>query len=687
MTNQNNGSPAHTNRLIGENSPYLLSHAHNPVDWYPWGEEAIARARELDRPIFLSVGYAACHWCHVMEHESFENEAIAEILNREFVCIKVDREQRPDLDHIYMNFTQALTGAGGWPMSVFLAPNLKPFFAGTYFPPENTQGRPGFKYIIEEIAKAYRETKEQIIESSEGIFNEILNHLNRRGDTTRINDAMMTQGVESLLKNFDHGYGGFGSAPKFPHATELALFLRHARKSGDISYLLAAEKALYGMARGGIYDHVGGGFARYSTDARWLVPHFEKMLYDNALLVTTYSDAWLITQSELYLKTIRGTLDFILREMTDESGGFYSALDADSEGVEGKFYVWTRDEIVNALGSDAELFCSYFNVTEAGNFEGNNILNIDIASDRVREKQNAAEFDATMSKCLSRLLKFRSGRVRPLTDDKVLTSWNGLTLTAMCRGYRITRDQRYLDAARANAEFVKRYMYRDGALGHTWRKGNLSGGEFLEDYAFYIRGLLDLFETDGSEENGLWLQFARDLTDRALEVFMDRDNSFYLRPDHQTDLIIRPREETDNAIPAASSSMLHNLVRLYRLTNNKPYVEKAELGLKSISGQLARFPGSMASALLALDYFLGEKTEVVITGDGAEREEMIRLVHQKYMPHGVIAISHNADQTVSPLFEGRQAQKGQAQAFVCRNSVCGLPAHTVSELSEQLHGL
>jgi uncharacterized protein YyaL (SSP411 family) len=439
------------------------------------------------------------------------------------------------------------------------------------------------------------------------------------------------------------------------------------------------------MARGGIYDHIAGGFARYSTDAHWLVPHFEKMLYDNALLVTTYSDAWLITQSELYLKTIKGTLDFILREMTDASGGFYSALDADSEGVEGKFYVWTRDEVVKVLGSDSELFCSYYNVTEAGNFEGKNILNIDIASDRVRDSRSGEDFDVNMNKCLAKLLDVRSARVRPQTDDKVLTSWNGLTLTAMCRGYRITRDQKYLNAARANAEFVKRYMYRDGALGHTWRKGNLSGGEFLEDYSFYIRGLLDLFETDSSEENGLWLQFARELTDRALDIFMDRDNSFYLRPDNQSDLIIRPREETDNAIPAASSSMLHNLIRLYRLTNNKPYIEKAELGLKSISGQLARFPGSMASALLALDFFLGEKTEIVITGDGKEREEMIRLVHQKYLPHGVIAISQSADQTVSPLFEDRQTPKGQAQAFVCRNSVCGLPAYTVAELKERLH--
>lgn len=687
MNNPNSISTyKYTNHLAGESSLYLLEHAHNPVDWYPWGPEAITKAKKLDLPIFLSIGYASCHWCHVMEHESFENEAIAKILNERFVCIKVDREQRPDLDQIYMTFTQAMTGSGGWPMSVFLAPNLKPFFAGTYFPPDDRMGRPGFAHIITEISKAYEENKQQIVDSSEGIYQEIVTHLNVRGDSTRLSDSLIAQGVNDLMKNFDHGYGGFGSAPKFPHPTELALFLRYARKSGDISFLLAAEKALQGMARGGIYDQVGGGFARYSTDAHWLVPHFEKMLYDNALLITTYCDAYQISRNPLYLNTICGTLDFILREMTDTSGGFYSALDADSEGEEGKFYLWSKAEVEQALGADAVLFAPYYNVTAEGNFEGRNILNLDTNSDRAKDRYRGDDFDQIMSRSLTKLLQIRGGRVRPATDDKVLTSWNGLALSAFSRGYQVSGDSRYLAAARKNAEFVERELCRDGKLTHSFRNGAHSKGEFLEDYAFYVRGLLDLFESDSSADNGRWLRFATSLADTALTEFLDADGIFYLRPAEQEDLIMRPKEETDGAIPASGSVMINNLLRLNRLTDKKEYLDRAELALKAISGQMAKYPSALASALLALDYQLSDKVEIVIVGDGTERDKMLAELHRQYAPNRIVALSAKGDKSVSPLFEGRGADDGQVHAYVCRNSVCSLPAVSVDELKQRLHG-
>lgn len=671
-----------SNYLINESSPYLLSHAHNPVNWYPWGDEALSRAKADDKPIFLSIGYAACHWCHVMERESFENETIAAILNEKFICIKVDREQRPDIDHIYMTFTQAMTGHGGWPMSVFLTPGLKPYFAGTYFPPDNQDGRPGFAYLVTELAKAYVENKSQVVESADAIYDEIYRHVNMTGDTTRINDGMLTIAVNYLMKHFDHANGGIGVAPKFPHSMELSLFLRYGRRSGDLTYLLAAEKALQGMARGGIYDQIGGGFARYSTDAKWLVPHFEKMLYDNALLVPTYVEAYQITGNQLYLDTVRGTLDFILREMTDSSGGFYSALDADSEGVEGKFYVWTADELRDVLGEDAEQAMRYYNATEQGNFEENNILHVTAQSDRVRDSIGAPEMDAIIARAKEKLMAVRSKRVRPLTDDKILTSWNGLALSALCKGYQITDDHRYLAAAIKNAEFVRSELFKDGRLTHAYRQGVHSTGEFLEDCAFYLRGLIDLYESDNSGSNDRWLQFAIALADNAKQ-FIDTDGTFYLRPDNQSDLIFRPKEETDGAIPSPGSVILQNLFKLHRITEKREYLELAERGLRAISGQLARYPSGMTSALFAVDYYLSDKVEIVIVGDGEIRDGMLGEIYKRFLPNRIIAFAKDGAAS-GPLFEGRQNGDGQTRGYVCRNSVCTLPALSVDDFRRRL---
>jgi uncharacterized protein YyaL (SSP411 family) len=676
----------HTNRLIDENSPYLLSHAHNPVDWYPWGDEALEKARAEDKPIFLSIGYAACHWCHVMERESFENDEIAGILNEYFVSIKVDREQRPDVDHIYMQFTQALTGHGGWPMSVFLTPDRRPFFAGTYFPPDDQYGRPGFKRIVSEIGQAYRESKDQITESADDIYSKVAEALDRAESPVNLRTGLINEGVDNLMKQVDMVHGGFGTQPKFPHAMEISLLLRHYRKAGDLTYLQAAEKSLQGMAHGGIYDQIGGGFARYSVDARWLVPHFEKMLYDNGLLAEVYAQAYQVTGNSRYLEIVGETLDWLLREMTDESGGFYSALDADSEGEEGKFYVWEKREIENVLKDQADRFIQYYNVTEEGNFEGRNILHVSDESRRMREQADEAELDAYLSECRRELLEARSARIRPATDDKILVSWNGLALSALARGYQVTREKRYLEAAEKNASFVRDVLNRDGHLMHAFRKGNSSHGDFLEDYAFYIRGLIDLSESDPSENGSRWLEFAERLADQALTRFLGEDGQFYLRPEGQSDLIMRPRDAYDGALPAPGSVMIHNLFKLNRLTGKQEYLTAGERALKAVSGNIQRMPSAMTTALLALDFYVNDKIEVVVIGSREARREMLDAVYRRYIPNRVIAISDTGDEKL-PLFQDRSLDGSPARAFVCKNATCGLPAEDISTLNEQLREL
>ncbi len=677
--------PEHTNHLIHETSPYLLQHAHNPVTWYTWGREAIGKAVQEDKPIFLSIGYASCHWCHVMERESFENESIAAILNKYYVNIKVDREQRPDLDQIYMSFTTALTGQGGWPMSVFLTPGLKPFFAGTYFPPEDRYGRPGFMKVITEIAAAFEQERESIITSSEEIYQQVASRLQLTPSATLLGPDAIKRSAEALMRSFDQSYGGFGTAPKFPHAPELSLFLRYYKTSGDLAYVQAAEKALTAMARGGIYDQLAGGFARYSTDERWLVPHFEKMLYDNALLVKTYAEAFQQTGNKLYLDIVRGTLDFVLNEMTDTSGGFFCALDADSEGVEGKYYVWSKQEIEETLGPQAAPFAEYYNITAGGNFEGKNILHLSGASDRIRKNYDG-DFDTFLLMAQQKLLAVRATRVRPLTDDKILTSWNGLMLSAMAVGYQVSGDRKYFEAAVKNADFITRELYHGGVLRHAYRDGRHSEGEFLEDYAFYIAGLLDLYESDVSTDNSKWLQLARDLAERCRLLFLDDSGKYFLRPDNQDDLILRPSEETDSAIPAPGSYMISNLLRLNRLTDERPYLTQAESALRQLSGLLERYPGGMSSATFALQQFLADKVEIVLTGKSDERDAMLREIYTVFLPYRTVAVSETGGEQV-PLFKGRKADDGVTRAYVCVNSVCRQPVSTAAELRQVLRGL
>jgi uncharacterized protein len=675
-----------TNHLAGENSPYLLSHAHNPVDWYPWGEEALAKARNENKPIFLSIGYSACHWCHVMERESFEDSTVAQLLNDNFVSIKVDREQRPDLDHLYMSFTTAMTGSGGWPMSVFLTPDLKPFFAGTYFPREDMYGRPGFIRVVTELGMAWRDERISLVTSANDIFAQINSRYNRPEEISILRKEMIDSSARALMRNFDDVYGGFGAAPKFPHAIELSLFLLYSKRTGDLSFREASEKALKAMARGGIYDQIGGGFARYSTDRQWLVPHFEKMLYDNALLVPTYADAFLITGDPLYRRIVVESLDFILNEMTDSFGGFYSALDADSEGKEGEFYVWTKTEIESVLGTDADFFCQYYNVADSGNFEGKSILFVSKVSDRMRVDPANGDTDSRLAACHKKLLAVRNTRVHPSTDDKTLTSWNGLALTAFCRGYQISGEQRFLNAALANARFVLGELDKGGKLTHAYRKGIHSDGEFLEDYAFYIRSLLDLYETDMSAENHKWIEAAANLTERAIKLFMDDSGAIYLRPAQQSDLIMRPKEETDGAIPSAGSYLIQSLLRLGRMLDRPDFTLAAEKALRAIAGRIEAYPGGMASAILALDYYFSDKIEIVVIGDGDEAGNMVHSAWRTYIPNRILAYSQGNGGGL-PLFLGRSVSVGKAVGFVCRNATCRLPVSSASELVKQLREL
>ena len=674
----------HRNRLQYESSPYLLAHADNPVDWYPWGEEALQKAREENKPIFLSIGYASCHWCHVMERESFENEDIAALMNKYFINIKVDREQRPDLDQIYMSFTTALTGRGGWPMSVFLTPDLKPFFAGTYFPPDDRPGMPGFRRVLTEIGLAWESERDKILESADYIHTELSKRLAPTSGRALLTADMIKRGAQSLLQQFDQRFGGFGNRPKFPHPLELSLFLRYYTRSGELGYLQAAEKALTAMAHGGVYDQLGGGFHRYSVDERWLVPHFEKMLYDNSLLTCLYADAYRITGRDEYRTIVRRTLDFMLREMTDEAGGFYSALDADSEGEEGKYYLWDKAEIDAVLGADAEWFSRYYGVTDGGNFEGRNILHVTAEADRIRQELGD-DFTKRFELARRKLMTAREKRVRPLTDDKVVTSWNGLAVSAFCYGYQVTGDERYLQAARRNAAFVQETLYQDGRLIHSWRDGRHSEGRFLEDYAYYLRGLLDLYATDLGE-NDRWLTFARSLADSAVALFMDDDGTLYLREADLPDLIMRPRDEVDGALPAPGSVLIQSLLRLSRLTDDNRYMELAQQALRAVSPMMERNPNAMSTALAALDYLLGDKIEIVIVGDSPVRTEMVTEVYRRYLPHALLAVSADGHEDL-PLFEGRTAKDGQTVAYVCRNSVCRLPVSTLEEFREQLDAL
>lgn len=683
------------NRLAQETSPYLVQHKDNPVDWYPWGPEALKRAKREEKPIFLSIGYSACHWCHVMEHESFEDEEIAQALNEKFVCVKVDREERPDLDQLYMNAVQMMTGRGGWPMSVFLTPDLKPFYAGTYWPPRASRGMPGFDQVIEAVGKAW-DTNRQEAEKLANRLTEDLGKVDGASAGGELSAELVQGAVRQLRQTFDSTNGGFGGAPKFPAPMALQLLLRHCHRRHDESSLNMVRVTLDQMAAGGIYDHLGGGFARYSVDARWLVPHFEKMLYDNAQLTVTYLEAYQATGDEDYARVVRETLDYVLRDMTDPSGGFYSTEDADSEGVEGKFYVWSPDALREVLGNEAaETFARVYDVSEAGNFEhGQSILNLPktIGQQAQLLGRDEEELRTELAASRTKLIAARGKRVHPHKDDKVIVAWNGLMIDAMSRAGAVLSESRYTDAAAKAADFLLAELRReDGRLLHTWRGGVAKLDAYLDDYTYLANGLISLYE---STFVGRYLDEAAALLETVLDKFADSTaGGFYYTADDHEQLIIRNKDFTDNAVPSGNAMAATALVRLGKFTGSARYVEAAEAVMQQTADLMHRAPTAVGQTLLALDLELGPTYEMVLAGDLADELSRAALadLRRRFLPNKVLAFvgtEENArPQAVKELFEGKTMLGGAPTLYICEGFTCQAPAQGQEEIKHALDEL
>ncbi|MSR56238.1 MAG: thioredoxin domain-containing protein [Planctomycetaceae bacterium] len=682
------------NGLLHETSPYLQQHAYNPVDWSPWGSEALQRAKDLDRPIFLSIGYSACHWCHVMEHESFENEAIAALMNELFVNIKVDREERPDLDQIYMNAVQLMTRRGGWPMSVFLTPELKPFFGGTYWPPEARMGMPGFREILVKVAEAYRTRRADVERGADELTDAVRKMGTQIGESVVLNNVLLRRAMQRLLSITDRRHGGFGGAPKFPHAMDLRLLLRCWKRFGDLDALDAARLTLDKMAAGGIYDQLGGGFHRYSTDERWLAPHFEKMLYDNALLVPAYLEAYQATGDANYARVARETLDYVLREMTQPQGGFFSTQDADSEGVEGKFFVWSEAEIEQVLGTDdAKVFNYCYDVTERGNWEEHNILNRPKTDAQAAKVLGLSEADLAviLSRCREKLLAVRSRRIAPGRDDKVIVAWNGMMLSALAQSAQILDDDRYSAAARAAADFLLATLRNpDGSLLHSFKDGQARFNGYLDDYTCLIDGLVDLYQ---AAFDAKYLDAAIDLAEKLLTLFYDeQQEGFFYTPSHHEALIARNKDNHDGSTPSGNSMAATALLRLGRLCGRSDFEQKAVSTLEFLSGVLAESPTAAGQALLALDFLLGPTREIAIVDGGspAETTDVLRSLHRRFMPNKVVARkpAQTNDAALStalqPLLKGKTSRGGATTIFICEHGTCSLPIVGVTGLEQAL---
>jgi uncharacterized protein YyaL (SSP411 family) len=691
MSAQETGSK-HTNRLIHETSPYLLQHAHNPVDWYPWGEEAFARARAEDKPILLSIGYSACHWCHVMAHESFEDEEIAALMNRHFVCVKVDREERPDVDSLYMNAVQAMTGHGGWPLTVFLTPDGAPFYGGTYFPPTDRLGMPGFPRVLLAVAEAYHSRRADVLKSAEQLRDLLRADPLRRAGREALAPALLEQAFHALAQSFDPEHGGFGAAPKFPQPMNLEFLLRMWRRTGWEQALRMAERTLQKMARGGIYDQLGGGFHRYSTDRLWLVPHFEKMLYDNALLARLYLHAYQATGNPFYRRICEETLDYVRREMTAPEGGFYSAQDADSEGEEGKFFLWTTEEITALLGEeDGRLLCAYYGVSPQGNFEGRNILHVPQEEDVVAHRMGVApeRLRPALARGRRALFEAREARVHPARDDKVITAWNGLMLAAFAEAALALGREDYRQTAERAAHFLLTTLRRpeDGRLLRVYRGGQAKLLGYLEDYAALADALILLHEATADLR---WLQEARALAEAALALFWDEaEGGFHdTGKDHEA-LIARPRDLFDNAMPAGNSLAVDVLLRLAILFGEEAYRRRAVLVMERLSAPMANYPGGFGHLLGALDFYLSRPKEIVIIGPASDpaTSALRAEVARRYLPNRVLIAADPAAWDgfeKNPLLAGKTLIGGRPAAYVCQNYACQLPVTEPEALAKQL---
>ena len=671
-----------SNQLAQETSPYLLQHKDNPVDWYPWGEKAIAKARQEDKPIFLSIGYSACHWCHVMEHESFESEALAGVLNAHFVSIKVDREERPDLDQIYMNAVQMLTGHGGWPMSLFLTPDLKPFYGGTYWPPQASRGMPGFDQILAAVQQAWQERREKAIEGAEHLTEELrkVGLSDTESLVEQLSGDLIDNAAAQMRRAHDPAHGGFGTAPKFPQSMALQLLLRHWNQSGQKSSLEVVRVTLNRMASGGIYDHLGGGFARYSVDARWLVPHFEKMLYDNALLGGAYLNAYLATGDKQYERVVREILNYVLRDMTDPAGGFYSTEDADSEGSEGLSYTWTPDEITAVLGPEkASTLNRVYGVSEEGNFEGRNILHLARTIEQSARVLNRDEQELReeLSESRAQLLAARAERVRPGRDDKVLVAWNGLMIDTLARAGAALAEETYITAAEAAARFLSSNLRRDdGRLLHTWRNGFAKLDAYLDDYACLADGLISLYEATFDEH---WIAEAVTLADVLLSKFADPEGGgfFFTAVDHET-LIARTKDFTDASTPSGNGVAAAALLRLGKLLGRSDYLDAAAATLKSGANIMKKAPLATGQLLLALDSHLRPALQLVLAGnlESDSTQQVVHEIHSHYLPNCLLVACDpdgNSPQLLRDLITGKKAVGGQPTLYVCENFTCQEP--------------
>jgi uncharacterized protein YyaL (SSP411 family) len=662
-----------TNRLAHETSPYLLQHAHNPVDWYPWGEEGFAKAREDDRPIFLSIGYSACHWCHVMERESFESQEIAQILNEDYVSIKVDREERPDVDSIYMQAVQMMTGHGGWPMSVFLTPDGKPFFAGTYFPPDDRHGMPSFRRVLEHVVNVYRSRRQEVEAASKEVQQALSSQLRVRGQSGSISRASLDTAAVRLASNYDPVHGGFGSAPKFPPSMTLDFLMQVAHRNNDSKLREIVTTTLTKMARGGIYDQIGGGFHRYSVDARWLVPHFEKMLYDNALLARVYTRAWQWAKDPLFAQIANETLGFVMRELTSPDGAFYSTLDADSEGEEGKFYVWTRGEVMELLGNEeGRVFCALYDITDRGNWEGHNILNVprepeSVAADLGITLDQLADI-AARGKC--KLYGVRAKRVWPGRDEKMLAGWNGWMLAAFAEAALAFDKEAYREVVRKNADFLLTRLSGDGRLTRHARIPGL-----LEDYSGVAWGLTLAYE---ATEERRYLDAAQDLLQQILLRFGDDENGgFYDTPIDHEKLITRPKDLFDNATPAGTSVTCDALLRHALLFGVEEYAQVATQALESIWPLVEKYPSGFGFALSVGEWRAGQPREIAITGDAAT---LRRVIGETFVPHRVLVSGAGSDDL--PLMQDRPQDK--TLAYVCFGYACEEPTADPARLRELL---
>ena len=673
------------NSLIHETSPYLLQHAKNPVQWYTWNESALKKATEEHKPIFLSIGYSSCHWCHVMAHESFENIEIAKIMNENFINIKVDREERPDIDDIYQKVCQIATGQGGWPLSVFLTPDQKPFYVGTYFPILDSYGRPGFGSLLRQLAQSWKEKPQDIIKTAENFLTN-LQKTESVNTLERLDKSILDEAAINLMQLGDPMHGGFGSAPKFPNSANLSFMLRYSKLSGISKFQEFALKTLRKMAQGGIFDQLRGGFHRYSTDSRWLVPHFEKMLYDNALIPVVYTEAYQITKDPFYLEVVTKTLNYVLDEMTSTEGGFYSAQDADSEGEEGKYYIWNKSEIQEILGNDADVFCLFYDVTDGGNFEGKTILcnNISLSSVAFKFGKTEDQVKNILDSGIKKLLDVRSKRISPGLDDKILTSWNALMISALAKGFRVSNEQSFLSAAEKCISFIENHLVKNGKLLRTYKNGTSKIQAYLEDYSYFISALLDIFEINPKIK---YLETAQTFGNYLIDHFWDpTQKNFFMTDNTHEKLIIRPKSNYDLSMPSGNSVAAYSFLRLYHLTQEKKFLEISLDVIESQAAMAAENPFGFGYLLNTIYMYLQKPLEITVLNP--RNTEIAKYLTGMFLPESILVTVRDEIQIKNlakiPFFTGKEFNYDKTIVFVCKDFTCSLPLESISEIETQL---